>query len=248
MTDRLYGCRESDHRSFLAGNSAQSLPTPAVWTDLRKFCTYVDDQIGEMCVGEAFSGAHWIATRGTGKRASRLGIYTGARVRERARKTDPIPDIGCDPADAIDGLVNPGVYPFDARDTDPSQISTTDTWDEVVASQPFQPDRLLPIERGDTDTVDSVLTMGLGVVCWGFVDETWSGLQPGVIWPGCTKPPRGGHARVTVGYQTINGVKAYWEWNSYGPDWANSGFALVNADVYRSGQMGFCAVLGGPVL
>jgi hypothetical protein len=78
------------------------LPAPAPSVDLTRYCTYVDNQIGDRCVGDAIEGGRWIAVRGEGQRGSPRGIYEGARVREVASaQAGPIIDVGCDPQDSI---------------------------------------------------------------------------------------------------------------------------------------------------
>lgn len=94
--------------------------------------------------------------------ASELGIWTIARAMERDRKTDPIPDVGCMPGDAIAGTIARGVYRRDARDDNPANDTGAITGEEATEAigHLFTPDNFLPIANADTDTLQQVLTMG----------------------------------------------------------------------------------------
>lgn len=99
---------------------------------------------------------------GDGVWASELGIWTVARARERNRSTDPIPDVGCIPADAIDGTIAVGIYPRDARDDNPACDTGRLTLEEDAAAYEHRmsPGDFLPIADADAATLQRVLTMG----------------------------------------------------------------------------------------
>ncbi len=242
---RVYGARDVHARPQLIGGAGVALPDPASSVDMRARCTYVDDQIGSQCVGEAVSGAHFLATNGAGKRASHRGIYTAARVRERSRKSDPVLDQGCIPADAFDALVLTGVYPLDDRDADGGALNSMETWDEAIGCKKFDPTDLTPITSGDDVTVDRWLTAGFPVVQWFELDQAFQDLSASGSWPGVTGPIIGGHCTVLVGF--FNGGD-YMLWNSWGRGWADGGFGRISRRVITSGAAGLVAVHGGPVL
>lgn len=239
----ICGARLDGYRPRIVAATAP-LPDPSP-SDLRHLCNYVDNQgQTEKCVGEALSNAHWIATRGAGKRVSPVGIYRGARVRERIRKTDPLPDMGSNPADAIDAMIATGVYAIDLDDVDPSKIGDVDTWEEMAGSQTCGMDDFSPIEQGDVDTIDRWLSAGYGVVHALEIDASFQSYSSGV-WQGTSGTPQGGHETVLVGGDCAS---FYWLWNSWGKSWGQSGFMQVARDVVRNlSQMPVC-VKGGPVL
>ena len=245
MSKYVYGARIGSYGPQLVGRGAGlTLPTAAPSADLRHLCTYVENQgATEKCVGEGFSGGHWIAVKGQGQRASARGIYVGARVRERLSQSAPIPDSGSNPADAMDSMVAVGVYPRDARDDDPRQINAMDTWVEASGCATFAPDNLIPVSNGDLSTVDQFLTAGYGVVDWMSVDQSFENVADSNVWNGMVGPVLGGHCTVLVGFDSIS----YWLWNSWGTSWGVSGFARVARNVVAS-QCGLCAVVGGPIL
>ena len=250
MSKYVYGARITPHKPKLCRpappivGSGFSLPPAAASADLRHLCTYVANQ-GQTskCVGEGFAGAAWVATRGAGKRFSETGIYVGARVRERLRQSDPIPDTGSNPSDAADSLVAMGAYPRDSRDDDLSQVDALDSWLETTETQLFQPSDICPIGAGDLATVDSFLSAGFPVVDWMDVDQSFENIADSNVWNGMVGPVLGGHCTVLVGFDSIS----YWLWNSWGLSWGVNGFARIARNVVAS-QCGLCAVVGGPVL
>lgn len=246
ISSRIYGARLSGRAPSLAGRVGLEpivLPSPAATADVRQWCTFTEDQLGEQCVGEAFEGAHWVAVRNAGKRLSPLSVWTGARARERMRAGDALLNVGCDPADAVDSMVVVGAYPRDARDDNPADLTDVETWTEAAASQLFLPEQFLPIETGDTDTIDRVLTAGFGVVNWMPVDMSFETLGAGVTWQGMIGPTLGGHATLLCA-KLENGD--YVIHNSWSVRWSSGGFGTVARSVIAK-TAGLCGVVGGPV-
>lgn len=237
----IYGARWTGERPQLA-RAGVVLPAPARTASVKGLADYVADQ-GQTskCVGEAFAGALRIAMRDVGARFSEDDIYAGARVRERIRVTDAIPDAGSNPADAVDSLVAVGVTARSARDDDPAQINRVRTWSENEAACLLSPDAFLSIEPGDTETVDRVLTAGFAVVYWGDVDAAYENLAADAVWS-MSGQSLGGHARVLVGFDGA----AYDDWNSWGTGWAAGGFGRIDRRYVASGACGLCGVLAGP--
>lgn len=248
MTARLFGVRHSPRWAGAGLSSRVGLPAPAPTVDLRSLCTYVDNQIGDRCVGDALEGARWVAVRGKGQRGSPRGIYVDARAREVERAQGaPIPDVGCDPQDAIDALVALGVFPRDARDEAFDQVTGLDTWAEAAAKQPMMPSHFAPVS--DLDTLDAWLTAGFVAAVWFQVDQSWMDLSPSApTWLGPHGPIVGGHATVIPGYAGRAETDAYYDWNSYGLGWASRGFANIPRNVLRRVIQGAVVVTGGPIL
>jgi hypothetical protein len=249
--NRLYGARHSaSWLKRLVGGRNVGLPPAAPTADLRHWCTYVDDQVGDRCVGDAFEGARWIAVRGQGQRGSPRGIYVGARAREVERAQGvPIPDVGCDPQDAMDALVEVGVFPRDGRDDAFDQVTGLDTWSEAVAKKPFDPSAFVPVDFARLDVLDQWLTAGYAAAIWFQVDQSWSSLSPGnPTWYGLRGPVLGGHATVLAGYTGQGEDDYYLDWNSYGPMWGMGGFAQIPRRVLRLALQGSVVVTGGPIL
>lgn len=99
---------------------------------------------------------------GEGKPMSELGVWRGARLRERARKGDAILNVGCQPSDAWDGLIAVGGYARDANDDDPGKMNSDETWAEAIGSRLFDADSFVSIADGDVDTWKRWVTAAQG--------------------------------------------------------------------------------------
>jgi len=255
MTVRLFGARlvepwpmPSPTWTRIGFASVDDLPAPATSTDLRPYCTYVDNQVGDRCVGDGIEGGRWIAVRGKGRRASPRGIYVGARAREVTRAQGaPMPDVGCFPQDAVDTCIDVGIFPRDERDDAYDQVTALDTWSEATAKQVMLPSHFAPV--GELDTLDAWLTAGFGVAVWFPVDSSWQNLSPAnPTWNGLQGPVVGGHCSVAVGYPGRAETDPYYIWNSYGPTWALNGIGQIPRAVLRKAMQGGLAITGGPIL
>lgn len=244
----VYGARPSTQPPA-TGGARIALPTPATSVDLREYCTYVDSQDGSQCVGEALTGALWVAGLNQGRRASALGVYRAARARERIRTSDPLPDTGCQPSDAFDAVVAAGVYPRDNEDTDPSQLTDVETVEDAVAAYHHRCDAtwFTPIEPGDVDTAEAFLTAGWPVFFCMQVDSSYEALGNGGFntWSGIKGPSLGGHAQVCVGF-LANDSRVIW--NSWGTGWADGGFSYIPRPIWADCATELVAVHGSPVL
>lgn len=246
--ERVFGVRADAYRSARVGSAAGLvLPAPAASVDLRSQCPWVDDQLGERCVGEALAGSHCLATQNRGKKLSPRGVWTAARAREHLRKSDPFTDVGCNPQDALDALIVMGGYPVDAKDDDPAALNDPWNWAEALGTKKFSPDDFLPIDPGDLDTVDAVLTAGFGVAFWMPVSDSFLSLRGATVWTGIQPGEviRGGHAQTLVGYPDRR--SSYRVWGSYGRGFGDNGFPNVAREVVAT-SIGMVAVVGGPVL
>jgi hypothetical protein len=83
---------------------------------------------------------------------SELGVWRGARLRERTRTGQAILNVGCQPADAFDGLISVGGYKRDSNDDNPGAMNSMETWAEAVGSKLFDPDSFVALPTGDVDT------------------------------------------------------------------------------------------------
>lgn len=236
MTDRVFGARTSDIKPTLLVGASPAIITPvgsAPIVDLRKYCTYVDNQFGSQCVGEAIVGANLVACKGQGKRGSHVGVYVGARVRERNRKGDAIPDVGCMPADGYDHIVAVGIEPLDARDLDPSKINTTDTWDEAVSAKKVPMEFLVPLEDGDLNGLDSALAAEWPATYTQEVDQSYLDLRSSnPVWTGLRGPSLGKHRQAIVGRIMVTGIPCIVIFGSWGTGWADGGFSYLPEDVF----------------
>jgi hypothetical protein len=248
--DVVFGSRASDIKPTLIHprGPRAGLSSPPI-VDLRKFCTYVDAQIGDRCEGQGFTGANWVRIGAQGKRASPRGLYVLARSREKMRRGDALKDVGCMTSDAYDAAVAVGLFPRDAADDDPSGVNTKLTWDEDAAATPVPAEYLEPIENGDTAPVDAGLaenspngfTMG--------VDDSYMLLtSTNPVWTGPKGPIRGLHRQVNVGRVLVANVPHYVAWNSWGSGWSEGGFSFIPCDVWDQFATEVVVHHGGVVL
>jgi hypothetical protein len=256
--DRIFGARPSSYRSTLAGAGLAGLPAPAATVDQRKWSRYIDDQTGEDCVGEMLSGCHDVATGGRSQRSSPKGYWTTARARERIRVTDPLPDVGCDPADAIDGAIAQGCYKLDANDFNGIADSQPTTVEETIQEfqHKFQPEDFVTIADGDIDTAQAYLTLGAQQTDHGIpvgfcmqVDDSYMALNAAnPVWNGPQGPSRGGHAQLFLGYVLFKGVLCMLVKGSWGKQFADSGYAYIPVPIARQNSVSMFAMLGGPII
>ena len=252
MTDRIFGARKSDIRPSLLVGAAPAVITPvssAPIVDLRKYCTYVDNQNGSQCVGEAIANANWVACKAQGRRGSHVGIYVGARVRERQRKGDAIPDVGCMPADGYDHIVAVGIEPLDERDLNPALLNTTDTWDEALSAKKVPMEFLAPLEDGDLRGLDAALAAEWPATYTQDVDDSYQALNSSSpVWGGLKGPSLGKHRQAIVGRIVVTGVPCILVWGSWGIGWADGGFSYIPEDVFWGCAEEVCVHAGAVVL
>lgn len=232
--DRVYGARPSDiAATMLVGALPVSEDLSGPIVDLRKYCTYVDNQNGGQCVGEATVGANHVANKGQGRRGSHVGVYVGARARERVRKGDALPDTGCMPVDAYDHVVAVGIEPLDGRDTDPSRLNSTDTWDEALSAKKVPSNLLLPLQDGDIYGLNGALVAECPATYTQSVDQSYENLSSSnPVWSGLQGTALGRHRQVVVGRILVSGVACYIAWNSWSANWAESGFSFIPCGVF----------------
>jgi len=237
MLQRVFGARPSDGPPALLSVAVPPMRVGSGPIDMRQWCTYVDDQDGNECVGEGLTGANWIITRGQGRRGSPVGVYVGARARERVRRGDALPDTGCQPYDAYDHCVAVGIEPYGARDiaraSDRSQLNRTDTWDEALTAVKMPIECFAPLYDGDLDSMDTWLASGCPATYTQPVDASYMQLSArSPIWRGMQGPKLGTHRQVVVGKLVVTGELCYVVWNSYGTGWADAGFSYLPTSVF----------------
>lgn len=257
---RIYGARPSGCRSTLIGTAmgTSGLPSPAATVDQRRWCSFVDSQDGERCVGQAFAGAAWVANGNQGQRFSDLCIWTEGRAREVARKGDPVLDVGMDPADAPDAMIDSGVCAREADDEDATRDTGRLNVEEVVAASKhkFDPGWFLPMADGDVTTGQQVLTMGATQTSSGIVipfsmpvDTAYEALNStNPVYSGPSGAVLGNHMQCWVGYTTINGKPHAIVWNSWGTQFADGGFSYIPLDAFARLAVSLIGVLKAPVI
>lgn len=244
-SNRIYGARHS--ATPIAGTASLSLPVKSTSVDLRAIAGVVRYQNGNQCVGEMMACLHHIATGGDDY-ASELGIWTAARALERSRSTDPIPNVGCMPSDAIAGMINQGIYKRNSRDDDESQDTTVSNVEEIVEALAHRcsPSDFLPIAVGDTDTVKRVLSMGHGVGFIMQVDKVYEDLAgANNTYIAQSDSPLGGHAQVVVGYTEDDHFIIK---NSWGDSWGEYGYCYIPVKVFAGLAYELVAMVSGPSL
>jgi hypothetical protein len=151
-----------------------------------------------------------------------------ARAREGARKGAPVTDSGCQSSDAYDAICSTGICPHDARDDDPSQINDPDTWDEAIARVPVPTSALVPLQNGDTTSLDNWLMAGKCATYTQQYDNSYYAVSSSIpVWSGMTGKANGYHRQVIVGRIMVSGVPCYIIWNSWGTGWGDDGYAYI---------------------
>jgi hypothetical protein len=219
---------------------------PAI-VDMRAKCTFVDNQgPTESCVGQALANAHFLAVPGTA-RLSALGTWRGARVRERARQTDPITNVGCQPVDAVNGLIAVGGYARDQYDLSSESGQTAmdqmETWGEATKSAPFDAADFVLLPDGDQSSAMLWLARGYGIAAPLEIPNSYFAVNSWDIFNG-TDAMVGGHDQCAIGYD----ADSIWYWGSYGPNFGQGGFVRVAWSYYEAHSFDSVVVLGGPKL
>lgn len=247
---RIWGSRPSDvaPQHLVPRAPRVGLSEPPI-VDLRQWCTYVDDQVGQRCVGDSLVGANWVRVKAKGRRASARGVYILARDRERKRRGDAIGDVGCMPADGYDAAVSIGIFPRDDREDDPAQVNGPITWDEEVAAHALAPEDLEPIVDGDISSIDVGLAEDSPATYTQYVYQNYRDLRSGnPVWQGPSGTPQGLHRQVVVGRVIRDGSPCYVIWGSWGVGFADSGFAYVPCDLFAQEAHEIVIHHGGVIL
>lgn len=191
--------------------------------DLRRYVVIQDQGPTEQCVGEAFATAIHGTNALAGARPSHKGIYTGARMRERASSGAALTDAGCDPQDAVDAMVATGIYAQDAKDADFGAIDDLETWAEATASVLVDPFGIVPLGTTDVAGICAHLAAGHFVAFAMQVDASYMQLAAGQLYAQPSGPSLGGHMQTVCGFDQQGMIVA----NSWGAGWAEMGFGRI---------------------
>lgn len=251
---RVYGARRSDIRPLAAMGATPwpVLPPASKGVDFRSFVPRVEAQ-GDTskCLGEAFEDSRRVAVKGKGGLGSPTSVYEGARLRERLRRGDALPDTGCMPADAANHIVAVGFEPWDARDDGGSvTVNDLDTWVEAASARRMSLDDLVVLADGDTDSLERWLTWGalndhpVAATFVMQVDENYENLTgSSPVWtPGGRV--LGGHGQCVVGYSPSDFIVL----NSWGTGWGDAGYSYIPRATFAAQASEIILLKGGPVL
>lgn len=255
----IFGCRPSRSRASLIGSAgAIVLPQAATSVDLRSVHTFTENNnnIEEVCVGDAFEEAHQVVTRGRSARLSPLSVWRGARLRERESHGTPILNVGCNPADAVDYSIQIGPYKRDANDDDPAKMNDMEDWAEAVGCVPFQAEDFAVVDDGDVDTLRRWLTFSQQNYNDPTVDRlacpmgamqiypSYQAIRDLTPWngPRSDEAPMGGHYQVPLGY-TGDGLMMWSSWPGHGQD----GIVVIGWSFVQSSMFDWYVMKGGPL-
>lgn len=247
----IYGCRPSLYAPALSsGQNLTGQRGPALRkVDIREHINlYVDNQIGNRCVGQALAGAAFIANRGQGQRVSPHGIYVGALSREaKVARQGVLLDNGCQMADAVDSLIEVGIYPYDGEDENTVSTTALASWLEMTARKRCDPASLHWIKKDDLNTVKSILSTLHGVSFCMPVDDNYE--QDVIDDHGQYKPGgslKGYHAQVLVGFDDDDESPDLIVWNSWGKTWADGGFSYIRQEWFAENAFDIVGVTAFP--
>lgn len=193
------------------------------------------------CVGHAHVGSVMTRLLAMGIPAPYLlsptFAYLLARIVDRQEINGvlpPITDDGSMPNACVRGIAEWGVCSFDMRPTDPATINDEPKILELEQSFIVRPRgiyEVLGTGQAREDQIKAALANGFPLTIAAIVDpafENWSGGDP-IDAPDLSQA-LGGHDIYLVGYETLsNGTVVYFIANSWGRDWAESGFARVSS-------------------
>lgn len=207
-----------------------ALGLPATDVVLSRFVDRVRDQsIAETCVGESLASGLHVANEGKGAHPSHRGIWTGARVRERAAKNTPIADVGCEFADAIDAVTEVGIYAEDDRDDDPSFMNLECDWGELQDAI-VVPQDAVQVIAGGAAYIAASLAEGRPCAFGMGIDDSYLSYSGNDVWRGLIGPSRGNHAQLVVDFYA--GPRAFLVLNSWSTQWGRGGYALIAAEFF----------------
>lgn len=248
MTTRIYGARLepliAPVRDLVL--SAGAGATPAAY-DLSRFVDGIRDQLGQRCVGEALAAGFHVAVEGRGKRGSAHGLWTMARVRERARRGVELLDVGTIPEDAIGAAVEDGIYPEDpVEESDPEAIKRELFWDELRAAAPVDDNCVLAVDPiGHEAGIDFALSQGAPSFFCMPVDDQYERYDGSDIYPGILGQVLGYHAQLVVGSDALSFLVA----NSWGKGFGRGGYSRIARSFFAGPLVSnVYAIMGGPIL
>ena len=214
----IYGARPAS--IFAPVASLVGLSAPPADISLVRFVDRVRSQRdSQKCIGQALSEGLHVAGGGIGPHASSRGIWTGARVRERARRGDALLNVGTTFPDGIAGCIEMGVYAEDDTEDDPAWNNRESALDELEQCKPLPADTFGLLYGADA--VRASLATGWPVAFAMYVDDAYERLDGSATWTGRTGATIGGHAQLVVG-SYANGD--FLVLNSWG-DWGAGGYA-----------------------
>lgn len=212
-----------------------------------------DQGSSSACEGEGHMGAAFVAAGCRGKYGSADAAYTMARILERQRRTDPLPDTGCNERDLFAamlgrmfggwGIVSEERWPLRA-----DHINDDLPWDVFQAAQPIKwYDCARITSTGDQLIADlsAALWARYGCTYVQAVDQSFFDWQGSAVWPGLRGPVLGYHCQQIVAYEpgavTVRG--------SYGTGWADGGYIRIATSFLASpGCMALDVIKAAPVL
>lgn len=195
---------------------------------LSRFVDRVRDQsIAATCVGESLASGLHVANEGKGAHPSHRGIWTGARVRERASRNTPLVDVGCSFGDAIGAVTEVGIYAEDDRDDDPAFMNVECDWGELQDSI-VVPRDAAQVVTGGSAYIAASLAEGRPCIFGMGVDDSYISYSGTDVWRGPIGPWRGNHAQLVVDFYAA--PRAFLVLNSWSTNWGRGGYALIAAE------------------
>lgn len=214
---RKYGWKpDPKHAPKLGGErlmfASGALPPSASIGNLGE--PYDQGQTGT-CVANASAKAIEITS---GVHASRLGIYSQARIRG-GEDMHALSDDGCVIADAVASMTEVGVCSEDRWPFDPSQVNVPAPWDAIRADA-----RVTGWQKLETaDEVRAAIAAGHPVIFGMQVDQSYEDSDGSSTYTGPVGPSLGGHCQTIVGYAPGQFLAL----NSWGKDWAAKGMVWI---------------------
>lgn len=207
--------------------------------DHRPVLAPVINQRGNSCVGEADCAALDGQARIKGLApayGSGIAVYTIARQLAVGPIADLV-DSGSAPRNAAKGLARWGLVKRAAWD--PADVNEKIAFDVLHDGAA----RLVTAYHRIEGAIDDVATMMCAALDEGLlptyvqaVDDRYMNLAAGDIYRGPTGPIVGYHAQCIVGYDLHNTAPVFIVRNSWGADWADGGYALLEVGYVAGAQ------------
>ena len=250
------GCRRSSGKPTLVGVAAgdASLPPPAP-CDLSALFpwTETNNELDEVCVGDAIGVATWAVVRSPRLRPSPRAIWRGARMRELVRAGAPLLNLGCQPLDGVEYCLDVGPYPRDASDDDESLINTKETWAEAQACVRYPAGSIVGVDDGDWDTLGRYLSFSaaqlktpggkLALPTFAMdVFPSYQSLTSRAPWmgPGLNETSLGSHYQILIGQTATTAiVKGSWPFGQ-------GGIVEIGLDFMRTQAFDWFVIKDGP--